>query len=58
MEDLDVLKAKAEKDSTFTYDADDYAMTIFRHDGSGYEAGGNIYWDENGYGGVGGGLIT
>lgn len=58
MEDLDVLKAKAEKDSTFTYDADDYAMTIFRHDGSGYEAGGNIYWDENGYGGVGGGLIS
>ena len=29
-----------------------YAKTIFRFDGSGYLASGNIYWDQNGYGGI------
>lgn len=26
----------------------DYAMSLLRHDGTGYLAGGNIYWDANG----------
>ena len=29
-----------------------YAKSLFRFDGSGYLAGGNIFWDENGYGGI------
>lgn len=32
--------------------APNYAKTLFRFDGSGYQAGGNIYWDASGYGGV------
>lgn len=32
--------------------AHQYAKTIYRFDGSGYLAGGNIHWDENGYGGI------
>lgn len=30
-----------------------YAQSLFRFDGSGYLAGGNITWDINGYGGLG-----
>jgi hypothetical protein len=29
-----------------------YAKSVFRFDGSGYLAGGNIHWDQNGYGGI------
>ena len=29
-----------------------YAKSLFRMNGSGYLAGGNIHWDENGYGGI------
>ena len=29
-----------------------YARSLFRMNGSGYLAGGNIHWDENGYGGI------
>lgn len=29
-----------------------YAKSLFRMDGSGYMAGGNIYWDGSGYGGI------
>lgn len=29
-----------------------FAKTVFRFDGSGYMAAGNIYWDEDGYGGI------
>lgn len=29
-----------------------YAKSLFRFDGSGYLAGGNIFWDEDGYGGI------
>ena len=32
--------------------AHQYAKTVYRFDGSGYLAGGNIHWDENGYGGI------
>lgn len=34
------------------------AKTIFRFDGSGYLANGNIYWDVDGAGGLAGGKIT
>lgn len=30
--------------------ASDYAKSLFRFDGSGYLAGGNIYWNSQGYG--------
>lgn len=30
----------------------DYAKSLFRFDGSGYLAGGNIHWDAAGYGGI------
>ncbi len=33
---------------------EDAATTLFRHDGTGYLAKGNITWDANGYGQVGG----
>ncbi len=29
-----------------------YAQTLFRFDGSGYLAGGNIFWNNQGYGGI------
>ena len=29
-----------------------YAKSLFRFDGSGYLAGGGIFWNENGYGGI------
>lgn len=29
-----------------------YAQSLFRFDGSGYLAGGNIHWDSSGYGGI------
>ena len=29
-----------------------YAKSLFRFDGSGYLAGGNIYWNNQGYGGI------
>ena len=29
-----------------------YAKSLFRMDGSGYLAGGNIHWDQSGYGGI------
>lgn len=29
-----------------------YAKSVFRFDGSGYLAGGNIHWDQDGYGGI------
>ncbi|MBP5461421.1 MAG: tail fiber domain-containing protein [Lachnospiraceae bacterium] len=29
-----------------------YAKSLFRFDGSGYLAGGNIHWDDDGYGGI------
>ena len=32
--------------------ASDYAKSLFRFDGSGYLAGGNIHWNSNGYGGI------
>ena len=32
--------------------ADSYAKSLFRFDGSGYLAGGNIRWNSNGYGGI------
>lgn len=35
----------------------DYAASLFRMDGTGYLAGGNISWDDRGYGQVGNGLI-
>lgn len=31
---------------------DSYAKSLFRMDGSGYLAGGNIYWNKQGYGGI------
>lgn len=40
----------ADKDATPT--PQDYAKSIFRFDGSGYLAGGNIHWDDQGYGGI------
>ena len=40
----------ADKDATPTPSS--YATSLFRFDGSGYLAGGNIYWDANGYGGI------
>lgn len=36
----------------------DYAQTIFRFDGSGYLAGGNITWDKYGAGNVAGGNLS
>ncbi len=36
----------------------DYAQTIFRFDGSGYLAGGNITWDKSGAGNVAGGNLS
>lgn len=35
-------------------DATEFAKSLFRFDGTGYLASGNITWDENGYGQVGG----
>lgn len=35
-------------------DATEFAKSLFRFDGTGYLAKGNITWDENGYGQVGG----
>lgn len=32
--------------------ASDYAKSLFRFDGSGYLAGGNIHWGADGYGGI------
>lgn len=40
----------ADKDDVPT--PQDYAKSLFRFDGSGYLAGGNIYWDSQGYGGI------
>lgn len=42
----------ADKEATPTPEA--YASTLFRFDGTGYLAKGNITWDSNGYGQVGG----
>ena len=40
----------ADKDTTPTPSS--YAKSLFRFDGSGYLAGGDIYWDEYGNGGI------
>ena len=39
-------------------DATDPAKSLFRHDGSGYFSNGNITWDKEGYGSIGGGLFS
>lgn len=41
-------------DHELTPTATDYAKSLFRFDGTGYLAKGNITWDANGYGQIGG----
>ncbi|MDD7490376.1 MAG: hypothetical protein PUK22_04360, partial [Bacteroides sp.] len=39
-------------------DATEFAKSLFRFDGTGYLASGNITWDNEGYGSLGGGFLT
>lgn len=41
-------------DHELNHDATEFAKSLFRFNGTGYLAKGNITWDENGYGQVGG----
>ena len=41
-------------DHELNHDATEFAKSLFRFDGTGYLAKGNITWDESGYGQVGG----
>lgn len=38
--------------------ATEFAKSLFRFDGTGYLASGNITWDNEGYGSLGGGFLT